>query len=178
MKRCCRHSHAYVASRGQACLLCIARVRICRARSWLVCGGTNERTSGWVTMWVGVISAAVILCCTSCITSLSAHSFNADQSWENAVTEEVEKLLRQRKEFSTFPAPGGDQQQMSRPAGSDTELKAPGPDFSFYTPPTRGTFSNPGSGPVQTSSDRRRLRGMHHSTSTDSLDLSTIKSRA
>ena len=34
-----------------------------------------------VTMWLSVLSGALILCCTSCVTAASAHSFNADQLW-------------------------------------------------------------------------------------------------
>lgn len=111
-----------------------------------------------VTMWLSVLSGALILCCTSCVTAASAHSFNADQLWcaptvsshalrctaltgvrtavpyrENAVAEEVAKLMLEQ------PGP-----------------QSPGPDFSFYTPRGRSSAAR---------ATGSRLRGRHGSGS-------------
>jgi hypothetical protein len=50
-----------------------------------------------ITMWLSLIGSSIVLCCTSCWAASSAHSFHADQLWEEAVTAEVERLM-QRKE--------------------------------------------------------------------------------
>ena len=119
-----------------------------------------------VTMWLSVLSGALILCCTSCVAAISAHSFNADQLWcahivfshsfcctnlrspsrwcrENAVAEEVAKLMVEH--------PG----------------QPPGPDFSFYTPRGRSSIARTGS----------RLRGRHGSGS-GSVDVTAAGARA
>ncbi len=115
-----------------------------------------------VTMWLGVISAALILCCTSCVAATSAHSFNADQLWEDAVAEEVKKLMQwyapatsadvMGSSGSTLAADneGGPQCAEQRLSGqadgsSQRPLQPPGPDFSFYIPPGRKSGSSSGS---------------------------------
>ncbi len=112
-----------------------------------------------VTMWLSVISAALVLCCTSCVAATSAHSFNADQLWENAVAEEVARLMQRHASptsedatgtSSSTPAPdkpGSTQNGRQRLQGqgdgsSERPLRSSGPDFSFYTPPGRKSGSS------------------------------------